>query len=118
MLLKDEFQFFICELTLVEIFNHKEKITKLSKLSENDISKFYYQLLRKINIFKEDLIKGSHWHKAFQLCRDIDESDTPFIALTLELDGLLFTGDKKLKSKLQEKGFNMFFDYSKKDKDL
>ena len=27
--------------------------------------------------------------KAYTLCKDIDEKDTPYVALTLELDGLM-----------------------------
>jgi hypothetical protein len=32
------------------------------------------------------------------------------VALTLELDGLLWTGDKKLITGLRERGFDKFFD--------
>jgi predicted nucleic acid-binding protein len=41
---------------------------------------------------------------------DIDEKDSVFVALTLELDGLLWTSDKKLKNGLIKKGFNSFFE--------
>jgi len=44
------------------------------------------------------------------LCKDIDESDTPFVALTIELKALLWTGDKKLKEGLKKKGFISFFE--------
>ncbi|WP_413176102.1 PIN domain-containing protein [Anabaena azotica] len=40
----------------------------------------------------------------------MDESDTPHVALTLELEGLLWTGDKKLKEGLIRKGFDKFFE--------
>ncbi|WP_322744651.1 PIN domain-containing protein [Cuspidothrix issatschenkoi] len=43
-------------------------------------------------------------------CKDIDESDTPHVALTLQLEGLLWTGDKKLKEGLIIKGFDKFFE--------
>ena len=61
-------------------------------------------------IFKEDLITKEHWFEACNLCKDIDETDTPRVALTLELDGLLWTGDKKLKDGLKKKGLNKFFE--------
>jgi len=102
-------KFYICELLIVEIFKHKEKIVEYSELSEQEITKFYYLLLSKVHIFKEELISIGNWRAAHDLCKDIDEADTPFVALTLELDGLLWTGDKILKAGLQQKGFDKFF---------
>ena len=113
LLITGDFKFYICELTLVELFRHKEKLIQTSKLSEDDVVKFFYFILKKINIFKEDLIQISNWYKAFEYCKEIDESDTPFVALTLELNGLLFTGDKALKQNLLKKGFDSFFEHQK-----
>ena len=48
--------------------------------------------------------------KVFDLCRDIDEKNIPFVAVTIELDGLLWTGDKKLRNGLESKGFDSFFE--------
>jgi len=107
---------YICELPIIELFKHKEKIVKYSKLSEDEIMKVYYFLLKRLNIFKEDLIEISNWKKAYKLCKDVDVTDTPFVALTLELDGLLLSGDQKLKKHLKNKGFTAFFEYSKKRK--
>lgn len=109
VLLRYEHRFFICELVVAEMFKLKEKIVKASHLPEEDIVQFYYTLIRRIDIFKEQLIAKINWSKAFVLCKDIDATDTPHVALTLELDGLLWTGDKKLKEGLKEKGFDRFF---------
>ena len=109
-LLKSEHQFFVCEQILVEMFKHKEKIAKLSKLPESDLIQLFYILLKRLNLFKEDLISHENRKKAFELCRDVDETDTPHVALTLELDGSLWTGDKVLKEGLRLKGFNQFFE--------
>ncbi len=110
-----EHQFYICELPIIELFKHKEKLIKYSDLSEDQITKVYYFLLKKLNIFKEDLIEKANWKKAYELCKDVDEADTPFVALTFELDGLLYSGDQKLKKHLRAKGFNGVFEYSKED---
>ena len=89
---------------------HKEKVVHFSQLSEDEIVRFYHILMRRTNIYKEDLIAPEHWTTAYALCCDIDESDTPHVALTVALDGLLWTGDKKLKEGLKRKGFDSFFE--------
>jgi predicted nucleic acid-binding protein len=110
VLLTSEHSFFICKQALVELVKHKEKIVRHSRLSEDDIVRFYQILLRRIEVYKEDIISQSNRRKAYALCREIDETDTPHVALTLELKGLLWTGDKKLKEELRRKGFDRFFE--------
>ncbi|MEB3342798.1 PIN domain-containing protein [Okeania sp.] len=110
LLLNSNYDFFICEQVLVELFKRKEKILKASQLTEEEIIKIYQTLLKCINLYKEDLILPENLVTAYQLCQDIDETDTPHIALTIELNGLLWTGDKKLKEGLQRKGFIKLFE--------
>ena len=107
---RSDYRFFICEYVVTELFKHKEKIAQYSRLSEEELLLLYYNLLRKVTIYKEDLISPKNRWSALALCQDIDEADTPHVALTLELDGLLWTGDRKLREGLQEKGFMRFFD--------
>ncbi|MGE0104625.1 MAG: PIN domain-containing protein [Blastocatellales bacterium] len=109
ILLKSPHRFFICEQVLVELFRRKEKLLKLSRLSETDLAHFYHVIIRRVTLFKEDLISTDNLVRAWELCRDIDEEDTPHVALTLEVEGLLWTGDKRLKEGLQMKGFYHFF---------
>jgi len=109
-LLLGDYQFYIAELVLVELFKYKDKILKLSKLSEEDIFSFYHILLKRINLYKEDLIDGENLKLAYDLCKNIDVNDVIHVALTLELQGKLWTGDNKLKRGLISKGFNLFFD--------
>jgi len=110
LLLDSNYNFFICEQVLVELFKRKEKILKASQLREEEIVRIYQILLKRINLYKEDLIAAEHLATAYELCRDIDETDTPHVALTIELGGLLWTGDKKLKEGLQRKGFVQLFE--------
>lgn len=109
VLLNSEHHFFTCELACVELFNRKEKIIKSSQLTNDQVIELLHLCLRRVNFFKEDKISKQHWKEAYQLCREIDEDDTLFVALTLELDGLLWTGDKKLITGLRERGFDKFF---------
>jgi predicted nucleic acid-binding protein len=110
-LLTTENNFFVCELVLVELFKHKEKITRISGLSEDEIIQLYQIYLKKIHLYKEELISFENRQQAYQLCHDIDKNDSAHVALTLELNGLLWTGDKTLKEGLLKKGFKHFFDY-------
>ena len=110
ILLHTDQPFYAGELVLVELFKHKEKLIRLSHLSEEEVVRFYYILVKRLNIHRENLIAAAHWSTACDLCRDIDENDTPHLALTLALDGRLWTGDKQLKEKLQAKGFDRFFE--------
>lgn len=61
----------------------KEKIVQLSGLSDQQVVRLYY---------------------------DIDETDAPHVATTLEIDGLLWTGDEQLRDGLESKGFDHFFE--------
>jgi predicted nucleic acid-binding protein len=101
--------FYVCESVVIELFKHKEKIIKLSRLSEDQIIKLYHILIKRLNLYKESFIKSNSWDLAYALCKEIDPEDTPHLALTIELNGLLWTGDKKLKQHLIQKGFTNFF---------
>jgi predicted nucleic acid-binding protein len=111
VLLTHQYKFFVCELVLVELFKHKEKIIKVSSLSEDDILHLYQIYLKTIHLYKEELISIENRKLAYQLCHDIDKQYSAHVALTLELNGLLWTGDKVLKQGLLKKGFIQFFDY-------
>jgi predicted nucleic acid-binding protein len=40
----------------------------------------------------------------------VDPTDAPHVAVALEIDGLLWTGDEQLKDELREQGFDRFYD--------
>lgn len=97
---------------MVEIFKHKERILGGSRASENEVYEILYKLLRKINFVSEEIISIGNFIEAYKLCRNIDEKDTPFVALALEIEGDLWTRDDALKRGLIKNGFNSFFDES------
>lgn len=108
-LLRANYRFYVCESVLVELFKHKEKIVRLSRLADDDLVRLYHLLLTHLHLFKEDLIAAEHWRAAHRLCRDVDEADTPHVALALELDAPLWTGDARLRNGLRAGGFTRFF---------
>jgi predicted nucleic acid-binding protein len=73
------------QFVVVELFKHKERIADLSELT------------------------GDELMEARRLCAGIDLKDTPFMALTLHLDGVLWTVDAELRDGLSARGFSHFF---------
>lgn len=110
ILSEKELTFYSCKFIFVELFKYKEKIRAKSSLDEDEILELLHTLLSKIKIFNEESITNESLKKAYNLCKDIDEKDTPFVAVTIELSGLLWTNDKKLKDGLRAKGFDSFFE--------
>ncbi|MFP4350606.1 MAG: PIN domain-containing protein [Desulfococcaceae bacterium] len=102
--------FYICESVIIEMFKHKERILALSRLHEADIVRLFYTLLRNITVYREVLIPPSIRQSAYELCKHTDPADSPQVALTIHLNGVLWTGDKKLKKALLLKGFHSFFE--------
>lgn len=109
LLLDEKDDFYTCHFLIIELFKYKNKIVELSKIEEEQILEVFYELLKNIKLYNELLIDKNKYEKAYNLCKDIDNKDIPFVALTLELDGCLWTGDKKLKKQLSSKGFLRFY---------
>jgi predicted nucleic acid-binding protein len=102
-------QFYSSNYVIVEIFEKKEKILKYSLLNEYELYEMMYRIFDKITFVNEDFVQEKNKNLAFTLCRNVDEQDTPIIALAIELNAKVWTGDKKLSSNLVSKGFNGFF---------
>lgn len=93
----------------VELFKHKEKILKYTKISEADLLITLDALLSNIRFVPLNMLTLQSRQNAYDLCKDIDINDAPFVALAIEYNGLIWTGDRKLINGLTAKGFNKFF---------
>ena len=94
---------------MVELFKHKERIARSTGLDEGSLLALLHSLLERIRFFDEDAISIGSWTEAWRLCRDVDENDVAYVALTLEVAGELWTSDRELESGLRRKGFTRFF---------
>ncbi len=94
----------------VELFKYKEKILQNAKAAENDVYEYLTTILGHFHFVHPEFISKEHRHAAHVLCHDIDPDGIPFVALTLQLNTLLWTGDNTLKNGLIHKGFDTFFD--------
>jgi predicted nucleic acid-binding protein len=97
------------QVCIVELFKHKNKLLKCSALNEDELIEVFYQLLKSIPIYDENTITPENWQTVIELCSDVDEKDSVFIALTLQLKARLWTGDIKLINGLTAKGFIDFY---------
>lgn len=94
----------------VELFKHKERIITATQLSEDELLDALNALLARVHFVDESTIPIGTWLEARRLCLDIDEKDTPFVALTIHLDARLWTGDSELRAGLRAKDFAQFFE--------
>ncbi len=88
---KHDLELYFPEDGVEEFRKHKEKLSKYS--DEFELKAFLtFALLRVIpRDLYEDKLK-----EAFQIAKQFDEKDTPFIALELKLNAPIWTNDKKL----------------------
>lgn len=100
------FDFYAPVALLDEPESHHQKLLKLSGFSRDELHFLKRAVIKKIDFIDLESIRQSTWEKAIELTKSIDEFDAPFIALTLELDLVLWTGDKKLAEGLKQKGIN------------
>lgn len=104
------YRFYAPKFLFVEIFKHKERILKHTSADEDIVLEYLSLLLYYIHFIDESIISNAEYLTAYSLCKDVDEKDTPFVALSLTLECDLWTRDVQLKTGLRAKGFNHFFD--------
>jgi len=109
ILLESDYEFFAPNFIFIELFKHKEKIKKYSKLNDAEIIEYFSVIVQNIQFIRPDIVSSSNIQIAYDYCRDVDEKDLVFLALALELNANLWTGDKKLISHLKSQGFSNFF---------
>lgn len=109
MLERKDITFYSPNFLMVELFKHKERILNKSKLTEEETYETLTGLFAFIHFVSEDSLSMGNLIAAFRLCNEIDEKDTPFIALALELECDIWTNDEALKSGLRKRGFHRFF---------
>lgn len=107
---QEKYRFYAPNFLISELFKHRNKVLKGSLLSDGEAVELLQRLLAHIHFVNEEIISTENFMFAFRLCADVDENDTIFLALALELDCDIWTADKKLKSGLTKKGYNRFFE--------
>jgi predicted nucleic acid-binding protein len=102
---KEHFQFFTCNYLRVEIQRHRDRLLKITKLSEDQLFELEELITQKITFIDERLIPKDILVKTEAQLKTIDPDDTVFVALTKHLEGKLWTGDMQLYTGLKAKRF-------------
>lgn len=101
-----QFEFFAPNLLKEEIKKHRSKIIEVSKsIDDTTFEDIRDEIFRCINFVSEEQVPYEFWHDAIPIVRDIDMDDIAFVALAEYLDAKLWTGDKRLLSGLEKRGF-------------
>lgn len=103
-------KFFTPAYLFVELFKHRTRLAHATKLTEDELLEALQALVSRLEFVNEANISLGIWIEAHRLCKDVDEGDMPFVALTLHLDGRLWTEDAQLKQGLRAKGFDSFYE--------
>lgn len=111
ILFESNLKFYSPNILISEIYKHKDKLIKHSKLTESEFYLYFNGIIELIKFIPTDFIGLESRQKAYDLCHDVDIKDTPFLALSIELAIPLWTGDKKLKEGLRKKGFQNFYEH-------
>jgi predicted nucleic acid-binding protein len=110
LLMETGVRFWSPRFIFTELFKHKERILAATDLSEDELLEAMSPLFSHLSFEEEGAIALGDWLQARRLCSDIDEKDTPFVALTIHLQARLWTEDAELKRGLRAKGFDHFFE--------
>ena len=102
---KEHFQFFTCNYLRTEIQRHRNKLLKLTKLTEDQLSELEDLIGQHITFIDERLIPQDLLIKTEIQLKAIDQDDTVFVALAKHLKGKLWTGDLQLYNGLKAKRF-------------
>lgn len=104
----DIFKFYSTKYLQTEIYRHYNKIKKLTKLSDSELDDTIFTIFNKIHFISEEFISKEILKFADDLTKSIDFDDSVFVALTIQMDCKLWTGDKILINGLESKGFHNF----------
>ncbi len=102
--------FFAPRFLFVELFKHKERLALAANVKDEELLQSLHTLVSRLEFVTEANIPVGTWMEAYRLCKGVDEKDTPYVALTLHLDGRLWTHDRELKTALRAGGFERFFE--------
>lgn len=105
---RNDHNYYSTEQLRLEIERHSDKLMALAGYTEQEFRKIFILFASKIRFIDRQLIPKYFYSKALLLTEDVDIDDTEFVALTMFMDGKLWSGDGKLIKGLIRKGWDKF----------
>jgi len=94
---------YLPDFAFVEIEKYRSRILGKTRLDTREFQEFVLRLLADVTVIPALVISQDSREKAYQLCKDVDEKDTVYVAASMELEATLVTNDKALYSRLRER---------------
>jgi predicted nucleic acid-binding protein len=102
------FSFIAPEFLLLEIQKHYPRLQRFTGQSIAGLKETESRIYRDVAFIPEYQISHEHWQRAAALVADVDENDTPYVALAMQFDCSIWSGDKALMQGLAAKRFMNF----------
>ena len=103
-------KFFAPLFILQEIYEKQNKILKITGYTDQEFIDLLMIISKRISFIDTKLLDLKVREIAFETVKDIDPKDYEFVAVSIQTGFLLWTGDKKLKRGLKNKGFDQVID--------
>lgn len=94
ILLDEKYDFVGVSFSQYEIRKHQKLILKKAEISEKQYQVTFNLVFSKIKLFDENEVQLKFLEKAFAIMKEIDETDTPFLALALQEKCVIWSDDK------------------------
>lgn len=105
-LLFSEHTIYLPEFAFLELEKYKTRILQKTQLKEREFQEFVLTLFKNVTVIPNFLLSQASLRQAYQLCRDVDEKDTLYVAVALEFHVTLITSDKTLYRGLKKRNFH------------
>ncbi len=102
--------FFAPRFLVMEIKEHWDRILKKTKMEADDLVVARDEIFEHLTFIDIEEISTADRARAYELCRDVDAKDTPFVALSMHLQALFWTNDVELRKGISPNGFTFFFE--------
>lgn len=100
-----EVEILLPDFALFEIQEHQERILQKTNVDPVAFRELTLGVFRFLTIIPNILISNRSYLAAYQLCKDVDEDDTPYLAASIELDLTLVSKDETLVNHLRSRGY-------------